>query len=184
MGKRLGTSVRTLLRPSAALALVVVLALVGTAVAAKMITGKQIKNNSITGKDIKNGSLSAKDFNGSVQGAQGPAGPQGAQGPQGPQGPTGLANLEQVKTNSSFPANTTGAAVTAVCPTGKVAISGGYTIQDLTPPFPQILSDSNNASAGVVVDRWTVTASNTDGAPVNVTVVANCATVNGGFTGS
>jgi hypothetical protein len=40
----------------------VVLASAGTATAAHLITGKQIKNNSITTKDIKNKSLLKKDF--------------------------------------------------------------------------------------------------------------------------
>ncbi|WP_370249948.1 hypothetical protein [Nocardioides sp.] len=52
-------------RPSAAL-IVAILALVvsmsGTAVAAKMLTGKDIKDSSLTGKDVKNGSLTASDL--------------------------------------------------------------------------------------------------------------------------
>ncbi|GEP34822.1 hypothetical protein NSZ01_25900 [Nocardioides szechwanensis] len=51
--------------------------LAGTATAAKLITGKNIKNNTVTTQDIKNnnlssadvkdGSLSSKDFNGAVK---------------------------------------------------------------------------------------------------------------------
>lgn len=57
----------------------------GTATAAKLITGK----------DIKNGSIAEKDLSKKVQkklkkvGQQGPAGPQGTQGLQGTQGPQG-----------------------------------------------------------------------------------------------
>lgn len=52
----------------------------GTAVAARLITGKEIKNASITGVDIKNKSLTARDFRGSVVGPTGPVGPPGAPG--------------------------------------------------------------------------------------------------------
>ena len=78
----------------------IVLAMAGTATAAKVITGKQIKDESVTGKDVKNGTLTSDDFRGSVEGAQGPAGaagpqgpagPAGAAGPQGPAGPAGTA---------------------------------------------------------------------------------------------
>ncbi|WP_022928803.1 collagen-like triple helix repeat-containing protein [Patulibacter americanus] len=83
-------------------------ALSGTATAATMISGKEIKNNtvtgadvkssSLTGSDIKNRSLSASDLSASAlatlkssgaAGPAGPAGPQGAQGPQGAKGDTG-----------------------------------------------------------------------------------------------
>lgn len=36
--------------------------LAGTATAAKLLTGKDIKNGSITGKDVKNGSITGKDI--------------------------------------------------------------------------------------------------------------------------
>lgn len=51
-------------RPSGGFIIAVValfVALGGTATAAKLITGKQIKNNSITGVDIKDGSLGPRD---------------------------------------------------------------------------------------------------------------------------
>jgi hypothetical protein len=52
------------LRPGGSLLLAVlalVLALGGTATAAKLITGKQIKNSSLTGADVKNSSLTGAD---------------------------------------------------------------------------------------------------------------------------
>ncbi len=65
--------------------------------AARLITGKQIKDNSITGKDVKDGSLVVRDFKrGELaralpagQGVKGDAGPQGPTGPQGTAGPQG-----------------------------------------------------------------------------------------------
>jgi hypothetical protein len=83
-------------------------ALSGTATAATMISGKEIKNNSVTGadvksssltgSDIKNRSLTASDLSATAitalksaggPGPQGPAGPAGPQGAQGPKGDTG-----------------------------------------------------------------------------------------------
>lgn len=79
--------------------------------AAKLITGKNIKDNTVTTADVKNGSLSVKDFSSSTatalkgkngtdgrdgidgqDGQDGDTGPRGATGPQGqtgPQGPVG-----------------------------------------------------------------------------------------------
>ena len=45
----------------------VVLAAAGSATAARLITGQQVKNASLTGIDIKNRSLSADDFGGQVR---------------------------------------------------------------------------------------------------------------------
>src|SRR4051794_6938583 len=93
-------------------------ALGGTAGAAVLMTGKNVKDGSLTGADIKNGSIAtadvkdggllAKDFKpgelvGGARGATGPkgdtgspgadgaAGALGAAGPQGPAGPAGAA---------------------------------------------------------------------------------------------
>lgn len=78
--------------PSPAM-MVAILALVvatgGSATAAVMISGKQIKNSSVTGKDVKNKSLTKADIRGAVRGAPGPRGPQGPSAPHGGQGPKG-----------------------------------------------------------------------------------------------
>jgi hypothetical protein len=67
----------------------------GTATAAKVITGKDVKNSSLTGADIKDGSLAAKELSkaarASLAGKTGPAGATGAAGPAGPVGPAGAA---------------------------------------------------------------------------------------------
>jgi hypothetical protein len=93
-------------------ALALFVALGGTSVAAsaaKLITGKDIRNGSVTGADIKNRSITAVDIKkGSITpdllantadsrsagtagatGATGPAGPAGPQGPRGERGPQG-----------------------------------------------------------------------------------------------
>ena len=81
----------------------VVLAVGGTATAATLITGKQIKNNSVTGADIRTSSLTGSDVKNSslgvadlsaaaraaLKGATGPAGPTGATGATGAAGAAG-----------------------------------------------------------------------------------------------
>jgi hypothetical protein len=99
------------LRPSSATVvafIALLLAGAGSATAATLITGAQVKDSSLTGRDIRDGSLSARDLRkgtlraGSsgprgpqgpqgAEGRQGPAGPQGADGPAGPSGATGEA---------------------------------------------------------------------------------------------
>jgi hypothetical protein len=58
--------------------------------AARLLTGKQIKDGSVTGKDVKNGSLLRADFK-TGQLPAGPEGPQGVQGVPGPKGDKGDA---------------------------------------------------------------------------------------------
>lgn len=99
-------------------ALAVFLVVGGSATAAKLITGKDVKNGSITGADVKKGSLGADKLSraavralqtgkpgaagakgdagpagaagqAGATGATGPQGPAGVQGPAGPQGPEG-----------------------------------------------------------------------------------------------
>ena len=88
-------------RPSAALVVAVValsVALSGTATAALVMTGNNIRNGTIEGKDLANHTLGKKKLSkaalGSLLGRTGPAGaagPQGAQGAPGPAGPAGPA---------------------------------------------------------------------------------------------
>jgi hypothetical protein len=74
------------------LAVVIVLVLsLGTATAAKLITGKDIANHSITGKDIKKGSVPLSALKGTPAGTPGPPGSQGAKGDPGVVGETGPA---------------------------------------------------------------------------------------------
>ncbi len=68
----------------------VVLTSVGSATAAHLITGEQIKDGSIASRDIKNGSLTNADFKSGLRtGPRGPEGPAGAAGPQGARGDDG-----------------------------------------------------------------------------------------------
>ena len=65
----------------------------GTAVAARLITGKQIKNGTIQAKDLSASVRSALNDRG-ARGPQGTVGPQGAQGAQGPAGASGQPGLK------------------------------------------------------------------------------------------
>ena len=135
--------------------LAVVFATAGSATAAKLITGAQIKNGSISSADIKNGSLSASDLSqkavqqvadsgtvpgsansgSAVPGPAGPAGPagpkgdagaQGSQGPQGPAGPVNMSSINVVRVREYFSGENVAAAA-AACPAGQRAISGTAT---------------------------------------------------------
>ena len=84
--------------PSPALVVAIValsVALSGTATAALMMTGNNIRNGTVTGKDLANRTLAKKKLSkkaiASLQGRTGPAGPQGLQGAQGAQGAPGPA---------------------------------------------------------------------------------------------
>jgi len=78
-------------------ALIVMLLSVGAAGAAKLITGKDIKNHSITGKDIKKGSLPLSVLKGQPPaGKQGPKGEIGIVGAKGSTGPTGSSAITEV----------------------------------------------------------------------------------------
>lgn len=73
-------------------ALVLVLAIGGTATAAKLITGKAVKNRSLTGKDIKKGSIKANNLSkGAKSALKGPKGETGAKGDAGASGAAGAA---------------------------------------------------------------------------------------------
>jgi hypothetical protein len=68
-------------------------ALGGSAYAAVLVTGKNIKDASVTGRDIKNRSLGANKLSAAtvsaLAGQRGPAGPQGPAGERGPAGRNG-----------------------------------------------------------------------------------------------
>jgi len=100
--------------------------------AARLITGKQIKDSSITTKDVRNGSLLKKDF----KAGQLPAGAQGAQGPQGPKGDPGAKGETGPKGDAGQPATKLWAVVrasdnTIVRGSGAVSVGQQSTAQKL-----------------------------------------------------
>lgn len=171
----------------------------GAATAAKLITGKDIKDGSITAKDLKNqtitnkkikdgtitgakvkdGSLSPSDFSGSVQGPT---------GPQGPQGSPGVSGLESV--SQTFPGvfviNSGGQrglseVKTVSCPAGKTAISGGFdlgTNPSQNGQARQVTASSSQPSADG--SGWSVQLFNNSTSfdtSIDLKVTAVCATV-------
>ena len=90
---RFARSAAARLRDSTLLVIACVILLsVGTAAAAKLITGADIKNHSITGKDIKKHSVPLSALKGTAAGpagAPGPVGPEGKKGQPGVVGATG-----------------------------------------------------------------------------------------------
>ena len=94
----------THLRTPLVAAVILVFAFAGTATAAKLITGKQVKNNSLTGKDLKNGSVKAADLSAGAKktligakGETGAKGDTGAAGAPGAKGDTGAAGAPGAK---------------------------------------------------------------------------------------
>ena len=79
-------------------------------------------------------------------GAQGPQGPQGAQGPQGvpgvtgPAGPQSLALTESDGTVTDLPPNTI-TALGVLCPSGDIAVGGGWQPNDVTNSANLLQSD-------------------------------------------
>jgi hypothetical protein len=105
-------------------------ALGGSAVAASLITSKQIQDGTIQTKDISKKARTA------LSGKPGPAGQQGLQGVPGPKGETGAAGkdgangvdafgtLKYVRNTCSVPEGTQGSC-TATCPDGLRPVGGG-----------------------------------------------------------
>lgn len=119
-----------------------------TATAAKLVTGKDVRNGSLTGADVKDRSLGGADLKrggipadrltaGARKSLEGQAGPAGATGPQGPQGPQGAKGdpgaFKTIVTRSATASFTGGDGVvgqaktaTALCQAGEQLVSGGY----------------------------------------------------------
>ena len=140
--------VRHLPSPSVVVAVAaVVLACAGSATAAKVITGKQIKNSSITSADIKNNSLVQGDFKSGElpAGARGPQGAQGLRGPQGAagaKGTNGFGQLRYLETATPFE-NGEADLVGTVCPAGTYPTGGGAWAADtltLEVDHPEVIT--------------------------------------------
>jgi len=150
-------------------------ALAGTSYAAVQLPAnsvgtKQLKKNAVTGKKVKNRSLRAADF-ATGQLPAGPQGPQGAQGPAGPQGPKGDKGdpaPTPIITVRSGP--TESGTSDADCEIGEAALGGGG-----TPATGGFLTDSAPlVDLGDVPVSWTASATDKDGAAVDVTAWVVC----------
>jgi Collagen triple helix repeat (20 copies) len=123
------------------------------------------------------GAQGPKGDNGTA-GTTGPQGPQGNPGPTGPSGPAGTTNLTQIISQPvNVPPHVVSPAVhqDAVCPSGMVAVSGGYFIANLDPANPPaaLISWRPNTQS----DRWQVFVYNpsNNGITVSAQTIAYCA---------
>lgn len=145
----------------AVVALLVVSA--GSATAAALVTGKQIKDGTVTGKDLRDRSVTGTDVG---DASLGPAdfagvveGPPGPRGPQGPRGLPGIRGVEYVTSAALFlPPGKWGAAF-ATCPVAAMPIGGGFAT--LGGPGGMTLTESSPFGGPGV--GWTVAIRN-DGA--------------------
>ncbi len=155
----------------------------GAATAAKLITGKDIKNGSIKLKDLSKGAKDSLEGERGPEGARGPQGAQGAAGPagaagaRGPQGPAGPSSLR-----ISFALGDTqilcaagggeceAAQSVAQCPAGMIATGGGYESEE-APPAPNsvLLNSSTFDGTG-----WVVIMANEGDAEGDFFAVAHC----------
>ncbi|MDP2775409.1 MAG: hypothetical protein Q8O61_17785 [Nocardioides sp.] len=160
-------------------AVLLLVGLAGTATAAKLITGKQIKNNTVTtldiknnnlkGVDIKDGSLSEKDVNGAVKAKLNkPA----------------VVGYEIVTDSVSVP--TAGqSTVFVACSPGKVALGGGAdwasteTSQVIVESAPQKqIGEFFAAPDGDPATAWKITGEHNSLDPVNLDAYVICVSPN------
>lgn len=142
----------------------------GSATAARLITGKQIKNSSITSKDVRNGSLLRRDF----RSGQLPRGPQGLPGAPGRAGRDGFGQVAYATGEVSSAA---AGAYYFACPPGLVPVGGdAYAVNTTGQIVPGIaIVDYFYASPGSATpNAWAATI-DPGGANVDLIIEAICA---------
>ncbi len=139
----------------AAVVAAVVAAASGTA-ATLVVTSKNIKNGTIQTVDVSAKAKQALKGNRGPQGAAGPAGTAGAQGPPG------IQVLQEV-VNSEFVPNAQSGQVTATCPPGQQAVSGGFGFTG------GVITRSSSTGNG-----WRVSGFNNSGSSTGLAAWAYC----------
>jgi hypothetical protein len=171
-------------RPSPSMVVAVIavfLSVAGSAAAAKVITGKSIKNNTITSSDIKNNSIKSGDVkNGSLvkkdfKKSQLPVGPQGPAGRNGTNG-FGLVAY-RVGPGADVDPNSQGQDE-AICPAGTVVVGGGA-VSFSAVAGEQAINSSYPSDGGGNGDpgtrAWIVYGDNNSGDPQVLQAYAVCA---------
>ena len=122
----------------------IVMATVGSATAASMITGSQIRNDTITSSDVRDGTLTSRDVRDhtlltkdfrpgqlpqgprGLSGATGPGGPAGATGPRGPGGAAGRDGfgLLEYPHDADLLAHGSSVDLAVACPPGTFVLGG------------------------------------------------------------
>ncbi len=141
-------------------------ALSGTAVAAKLITGAQIKDGSIGYVDISKTAKAKLLGSSGAQGLPGPAGAAGVAGAAGAAGGFNMSKISYVTGPTVTVADGDVGSASAFCPAGNKVMGGGF--------FSSITSvgASANNSAGT---SWFVLVFNDTGIPVDIWAFAVCA---------
>jgi hypothetical protein len=136
-----------------------------TLLPANSVGTKQVINHSLLRQDFKSGTL--------LRGPRGPSGANGADGAAGPMGPAGIAQIGAVAgPAAAMCANGGGGcqvgSSTATCPTGTVALGGGWTSDsiDVVVPFA---ARTGGSTYGVIGINYDATAR-------SITAQAVCAT--------
>jgi hypothetical protein len=153
----------------------VMLSSAGSATAAALITGKEVKDESLTGLDVKDHTIKRADLAADAVGAQGPKGDTGAQGPKGAtgaQGPRGEAGSIGTITWRETTGNTGGYGI-AQCHAGEQVVSGGYTSDSPV----QGVTWNHFMEGGEQPDGWIVRRepTNSPNPPVAITIYVACA---------
>lgn len=163
-----------------------ILAIAGSATAARLVTGADIKNNSISSVDIKDRTLQVGDFSldagRALQGPRGPAGPRGPEGEPGPAGTGGAGQAGLERVTGSFPSQPIGATPQNLasgqvsCPAGKYLIGSGYAFNDLELVAQTIsLVDDTKVAVGGAPAGAHVSA--TSGRTFSIAIEVYCANV-------
>ena len=156
----------------------------GTATAARLITGKQIKNSSITSTDVRNGSLLRRDFRSS----QLPRGPQGLPGAAGRAGRDGFGQVTY-RTGAAPGTNASGDAYID-CPAGLAPVGGDAYALDGSDEIISgvVVADYFYAAGSSTPNAWAVTYANrpADGEVIVEVICANASrtTTSSSFTKS
>ncbi len=131
-----------------------------------------------TGPQGETGTTGATGATGTtgVTGAAGPTGPQGITGVTGPTGPTGSTGAGGVVLayTSGLADPNTASVVTADCPTGFIAISGGFYLPN---EFLSVLASQpymNPTPGAGDGEAWEVRVYNSDASEITFSVFANC----------
>lgn len=134
-----------------------------------VVTSKNIKNGTIQTVDISAGAKRALKGNRGPRGFRGARGSQGVPGPQGPQGLQGIQRLVAVSAAKAIPTDTADTVV-ATCPSGMVAVSGGFSLALGTGS----LGTPTVVSSGSLTTGWAVSIDTTESNPPTLTTTAYC----------
>lgn len=178
----MNTTTKTRVSRLAPAALIAAVALVGagtgSAVAAKMITGADIKNNTVASADLKNNNVASADLkNGGVKEKDLAAGVKSKLN-------TTLPGYEVKFETVEMPTTAQGS-VHVACTPGKIAIAGGGNWEDVavtdtsaviqeSHPSKQIGEFFADLEAGDVPTAWTVTGQANNLDPVDLTAYVIC----------